>query len=100
MCIATVVQRWLQASEASLEAAKLAMRAVLTGAEELKQVEFVEIWMFPKIGVGTPKCMVKIMEHPIKIDDLGVPLFLETPICCGERWWELQVTSFFLDIFA
>ena len=24
--------------------------------------------------------MVKIMEHPIKIDDLGVPLFLETPI--------------------
>ena len=27
-----------QASEASLEAAKLAMRAVLTGAEELKQV--------------------------------------------------------------
>ena len=26
--------------------------------------------------------MVKIMENPIKIDDLGVPLFLETPI-----WW-------------
>ena len=24
--------------------------------------------------------MVKIMENPIKIDDLGVPLFLETPI--------------------
>ena len=24
--------------------------------------------------------MVKIMETPIKIDDLGVPLFLETPI--------------------
>ena len=24
--------------------------------------------------------MVKIMEQPIKIDDLGVPLFLETPI--------------------
>ena len=21
-----------------------------------------------------------IMEHPIKMDDLGVPLFLETPI--------------------
>ena len=29
---------------------------------------------------GTPKWMVKIMENPIKIDDLGVPLFLETPI--------------------
>ena len=27
---------------------------------------------------GTPKCMVKIMEDPIKIDDLGVPLFSET----------------------
>ena len=28
---------------------------------------------------GTPKWMV-IMENPIKIDDLGVPLFLETSI--------------------
>ena len=35
----------------------------------------------PKVGryMGkTPKWMVKIMENPIKIDDLGVPLFLET----------------------
>ena len=30
---------------------------------------------------GTPKWMVKIMENPIKMDDLGgPPLFLETPI--------------------
>ena len=39
--------------------------------------------MFPKIGVGFfhPKWMVKIMvPNPIKMDDLGVPLFLETPI--------------------
>ena len=28
---------------------------------------------------GTPKWMV-VMEHPIQIDDLGVPLFLETSI--------------------
>ena len=28
---------------------------------------------------GTPKWMI-IMEHPIKIDDLEVPLFLETTI--------------------
>ncbi len=28
-----------------------------------------------------PKWMVKIRENPIKIDDLGVPLFLETPKC-------------------
>ena len=27
-----------------------------------------------------PKWMVKIMENPIRMDDLGVPLFLETPI--------------------
>ena len=28
----------------------------------------------------TPKWMVKIMENPIKMDDLGVPLFSETPL--------------------
>ena len=27
----------------------------------------------------TPKWMVKIMENPTRMDDLGVPLFLETP---------------------
>ena len=32
---------------------------------------------------GTPKWMVKIMESPIKIDDLGgkPPIFLATPMC-------------------
>ena len=30
----------------------------------------------------TPKWMVKIMENPIRMDDLGGnPLFLETSIC-------------------
>ena len=34
---------------------------------------------------GTPKWMVKIMENPIKMDDLGVPLFFfETPIFFGQ----------------
>ncbi len=28
---------------------------------------------------GTPKWMVTKMENPIKMYDLGVPLFLETP---------------------
>ena len=36
--------------------------------------------MFPKIGV--PPNGWLIMENPIKMDDLRVPLFLETPICC------------------
>ena len=30
-------------------------------------------------GIWPPKLMVKIMENPIKMDDLEVPLFLETP---------------------
>ena len=35
--------------------------------------------MFPKIGV--PQNGWLILENPIKMDDLGVPLFSETSIC-------------------
>ena len=36
------------------------------------------VWVFPEIGV--PQNGWFTMENPIKIHDLGVPLFLETPI--------------------
>ena len=40
--------------------------------------KYIHIWVFPKIGV--PQNGWFKMENPIKIDDLWVPLFLETSI--------------------
>ena len=49
------------------------------------------IWVFPKIGV--PENGWFIVENPIKMDDLGIPLFLEThiffshnPSCRGRKF--------------
>ena len=43
---------------------------------------YLKFWMmygWPSKNRGTWKWMVKIVENPIKMDDLGVPLFLEIP---------------------
>ena len=65
-------------------------KRVWRGSGISKAVKF-EIWMFPKIGV--PQNGWFIMENPIKMDDLGVPLFLETPI--SWLWREI-----FYDLFG
>ena len=44
----------------------------------MDKVSPIAIWVFPKIGV--PQNGWFIVENHIKMDDLGVPLFLETSI--------------------
>ena len=46
--------------------------------EQLNSSIYIYIWVFPKIRV--PQNGWFKMDNPIKMDDLGVPLFLETPI--------------------
>ena len=52
------------------------------------QVSLKHIWMFPKIRVSQNGWF--IMENLIKVDDLGVPLFLETSMWLWNRWlWNI-----------
>ena len=44
----------------------------------------IHVYMGVSKNGGTPKWMVYFMENPIKMDDLGVPLLLETPIYHGK----------------
>ena len=60
---------------------KLTWRAPNDGLEKVTgpfNMAIVGIYVGVSKNNGTPKWMVKIMENPIKIDDLEVPLFLET----------------------
>ena len=51
--------------------------------------------VFPKTGVSQNEWFT--MENPIKIDDLGVPLFLETPKCVpGDKNLLIGVTTPFI----
>ena len=56
------------------------------------------MWMFPRIGV--PQNGWFIMEHPIKMDDLGYHYFWKHPSGFNmfqpiSRWWQLKKQNMF-----
>ena len=61
------------------------------------------IWVFPKIGWKPQNGWFIMVPNPIKIDDLRVPLFLETPISYhkgNQPWnicWRVKMTARWLQ---
>ncbi len=73
-------KKFVRCKTARVEAWILSYRMVFFSPHASWWME-IQIGVEPKIGGKPPKWMVKIMENPIKLDDLGgPPLFLETSI--------------------
>ena len=73
----------------------LVLSVTFHGNKQSKLHELLHKWMFPKIGV--PHNGWFILENPIKMDDLGVPLFSETPKSLGSENTQNDAATWNLD---
>ena len=64
---------------------------LLSGSSK-SRTHIISTWMFPKMGMG-PQSGWFTMENPIKMDDLGVSLFLETPTSIIFFFWKDHLTD-------